>query len=81
MSPERPRPRVWPVPIALGAATAIGLVAGLLGGGAFDALAWAALGAPVAVVLACAARPPRPAGRAAAERARPGASGGAGVRR
>jgi hypothetical protein len=42
--------RVWGVPLLLMAATALGLVAALLGDGVWDALSWAALGVPLATV-------------------------------
>jgi hypothetical protein len=40
--------RPFKIPLALALCTAIGLVSALLGDGAWDALSWAALGAPVA---------------------------------
>jgi len=40
---------LWRWPIGLGVATAIGLLAALLGDAAWDALSWFALGAPVTV--------------------------------
>jgi hypothetical protein len=52
--------RVWRAPLVLGAATGLGLVAGLLGDGAWDAVAVAALAAPVAVTVWRLLRP-RPA--------------------
>ena len=44
------RSRIWPMPIALGVVTLAGLVAGLVGDGVWDALAWTGLGLPM---LAC----------------------------
>jgi hypothetical protein len=46
--------RVWRAPIALAAASAIGLTSALLADGAGDVLAWLTLGAPVVVVGWCA---------------------------
>jgi hypothetical protein len=43
--------RIWAIPIALGAASAIGLVAALLSERLGDVIGWAALGLPVAIVL------------------------------
>jgi hypothetical protein len=43
--------RVWPVPIALGILTSIGLVAALVADGIWDAVSWIGLGVPLAVVL------------------------------
>lgn len=42
--------RVWAVPVALGVLTATGLLAALLGTGAWRVLAWLALGAPLIVM-------------------------------
>lgn len=39
---------LWGMPIALGVVSAVGLIAGLVGDGAWDALSWLGLGAPVA---------------------------------
>ena len=47
-APE-PRPRVWTAPVLLGALSAVGLIAALVADGVGDAIAWAALGIPVAV--------------------------------
>jgi hypothetical protein len=41
------RIRVWPIPIALAVASAVGLLAALIGDGAWDALSWICLGAPI----------------------------------
>jgi hypothetical protein len=41
--------RVWRAPLVLGALTGVGLAAGLLGDGVWDAAAVALLAAPVAV--------------------------------
>jgi hypothetical protein len=41
--------RVWRMPLVLGACTALGLAAGLLGDGAWDAAAVAGLATPVCV--------------------------------
>ena len=49
--------RVWRVPALLALSTSAGLLAGLLGDGAWDALGWCALGLPVAVALRCLRRP------------------------
>jgi hypothetical protein len=48
--------RIFGVPTLLALASAAGLVAALLGDALWDALSWIALGAPVAVALACIAR-------------------------
>ncbi|CAN5880937.1 hypothetical protein BH11PSE8_BH11PSE8_40800 [soil metagenome] len=40
---------LWGAPIALALVTAIGLIAALVGDGAWDAASWIALGLPVAV--------------------------------
>lgn len=39
---------IWRAPIVLGGLTAIGLLSGLLGDGAWDAVAWLGLGIPTA---------------------------------
>jgi hypothetical protein len=51
--------RVFGRPIALGIASAIGLLSALLGDGVWDAVSWATLGVPLAVVVWYAARPVR----------------------
>ncbi|HTV23556.1 MAG TPA: hypothetical protein VMG12_32930 [Polyangiaceae bacterium] len=43
----------WRAPLALAAASAVGLTSALLSDGAGDVLAWLALGAPVVVVAWC----------------------------
>lgn len=43
------RPRVWTAPVLLGALSAIGLIAALVADGIGDAVAWVALGIPIAV--------------------------------
>ena len=53
---RRSGPRILLAPAILAAATAVGLGAGLLGDGAVDGIAWAALGLPVAAALAFGAR-------------------------
>jgi hypothetical protein len=40
---------IWPVPIALGILTCIGLVAALVADGFWDAVSWVGLGTPLAV--------------------------------
>lgn len=62
----RPVTRIYAVPGWLALASTIGLVAALLGDGSWDALSWAALGAPVVVTLGALAA----AGRAPAPRRR-----------
>jgi hypothetical protein len=52
-----PRFPVFGQPILWAVASIIGLLAALLGDGAWDALSWVMLGAPVAVILRHAARP------------------------
>ncbi|RZU02345.1 hypothetical protein [Rivibacter subsaxonicus] len=42
--------KVWPVPIALGLITAVGLVAALLGDGWLNMLSWLALALPLVVI-------------------------------
>lgn len=39
---------IWRAPIMLGGLTAVGLLSGLLGDGAWDAVAWLGLGIPTA---------------------------------
>jgi hypothetical protein len=51
------RPGLWGAPLALAIITVVGLVSALLGDGAWDALSWLALAAPLATVIWCAARP------------------------
>lgn len=48
--------RVWLWPLLIGIASAIGLFSALLGDGMWDALSWATLAIPVAVVLGVARR-------------------------
>lgn len=43
--------RLWTVPVLLALSTLTGLLAGLLGDGAWDAAGWCALGLPLAVAL------------------------------
>jgi hypothetical protein len=43
--------RIWPVPIALGVLTSVGLVAALVADGFWDVVSWIGLGVPVAVAL------------------------------
>lgn len=50
------RRAVFLQPAAIAVATLVGLVAGLLGDGVYDGLAWAGLGIPVAVIVAVVAR-------------------------
>lgn len=42
--------RVWTVPIVVAVASLVGLIAGLLGDGVLDWIAWIGLGAVVAVL-------------------------------
>ena len=42
---------LWAAPIALGVITIVGLISGLVGDGAWDAVSWAGLGLPVLVCL------------------------------
>lgn len=51
---------VWTWPLVLGALTLVGLLAALLGDGAWDAVSWLALGAPVAAALGFALQGRRP---------------------
>ena len=43
--------RIFAVPACIAVLSAVGLLSALLGDGVWDALSWAALGAPVAVAL------------------------------
>lgn len=43
--------RLWGAPIALAVVSAVGLIAGLVGDGVWDALSWLGLGLPVAVCV------------------------------
>jgi hypothetical protein len=45
--------RVFAVPMLLGALTAVGLLAALIGDGIWDAVSWLALGVPCAVIAWC----------------------------
>ena len=47
-------------PLLLGALTAIGLASALLGDGGWDALSWAVMAAPLAVLAWKASRQPQP---------------------
>ncbi|WP_420142694.1 hypothetical protein [Sphingomonas sp.] len=49
-SRQRTLGTIFAVPLAIGLLCTIGLIAALTGDGARDAVSWAALGAPVAVV-------------------------------
>ena len=40
--------RLWGAPLALAVASAVGLLAGLLGDGAWDVVSWVGLGVPLA---------------------------------
>jgi hypothetical protein len=51
--------RVFGVPILLGLVSAIGLLSALLGDGLCDALSWAALSAPIAIIIWHVRRPAR----------------------
>jgi len=50
--------RIFAVPALLAVVTVFGLLSALFGDGAWDALSWAALGAPLAVALCFAMRRP-----------------------
>lgn len=56
----RPVGSLWAWPVALGAASVVGLAAALLGNGWWDALSAAALALPLLVTFACLARMRRP---------------------
>ena len=43
--------RIWPVPIALGVLTCVGLVAALVADGIGDVVSWIGLGLPIVAVL------------------------------
>jgi hypothetical protein len=47
------------IPALLAIASAVALLAGLLGDGPFDMVAWIGLAAPLLVIVACLARPQR----------------------
>lgn len=53
------RASIWFAPVALAVLTVAGLLSALLGDGIWDALSWAALGAPVAACLWFGLRSPR----------------------
>ena len=61
------RPSLWPLwgwPLVMGLLTAVGLVSALFSdGGVGDAVAWGALGIPVAVCIWCGWRPRTPSSR------------------
>jgi hypothetical protein len=57
------KPQIWGPPIALGLATAVGLVAALLSDGIGDAVSWVALATPVAVCVRGIWAPRRSAGQ------------------
>jgi hypothetical protein len=59
--------RVWPVPIALGILTCVGLVAALVADGIWDAVSWIGLGIPVMVALWFSGVGPRRARRGASQ--------------
>jgi hypothetical protein len=50
---------VWTMPVLLGLLTAVGLVAGLVADGFWDAVSWAGLGVPLLVVVWCVWLAPR----------------------
>ena len=45
------RRSVWRIPLLLALLSVVGLLSALLGDDVWDALSWAALGAPVAVIV------------------------------
>jgi len=47
------------IPALLALASAVALLAGLLGDGLFDMIAWIGLAAPLLVIAACLAQPKR----------------------
>jgi hypothetical protein len=51
--------RIFGVPTLLALASAVGLLSALLGDDLWDGLSWLMLGAPIAVVMLCVARPAR----------------------
>jgi hypothetical protein len=51
--------QVFGVPTLLALVSAVGLLSALLGDDLWDALSWLMLGAPVAVVVLCVAKPTR----------------------
>lgn len=51
MKPSSPGLALWGWPIALAVVSAVGLVGGLWGDGAWDALAWIGLGLPAVAAL------------------------------
>ncbi|MBA5868517.1 MAG: hypothetical protein GDA68_00705 [Nitrospira sp. CR2.1] len=48
--------QIWGMPVALGVATAVGLLSALLGDGLWDGVSWISLGWPIAVILRSIAR-------------------------
>jgi hypothetical protein len=54
---QRPLSRIFAVPLALGIASAIGLVAALVGDKAWDVAGWLGLGIPLGVTVWCLWRP------------------------
>lgn len=50
--------QIWGMPVVLALASAVGLLSALLGDGIWDAVSWAALGAPVAVIVGYGLRRP-----------------------
>jgi hypothetical protein len=52
--------RIFAVPAALGVATGIGLIGALVGDDLWDAVGWAGLGLPIAVMLRFMVRPAAP---------------------
>ncbi len=59
MSAPLSKPQVWGAPIALGVASAVGLIAALLADGVGDILSWCALAAPAGVAIWFTVRPRR----------------------
>jgi hypothetical protein len=53
--------QIFAVPTALGAITAIGLIAALVGDGIWDVVGWLSLGVPVVVIVWFLLLRPRPA--------------------
>lgn len=56
---KAPGVMVWTMPVLLGLLTAVGLVAGLVADGLWDAVSWAGLGVPLLVAVWCVWLAPR----------------------
>ncbi|MGH7966300.1 MAG: hypothetical protein ACRERD_31495 [Candidatus Binatia bacterium] len=57
MSAILSKKQIWGAPLALGVASALGLIAALLADGLWDAVSWIALAVPIAVGIQALWRP------------------------